>query len=162
MCIASVSPFWLKFHSGLAEEKKTQTNLLEYTKRILLFLLKLLPSSIPTSKPQGPSYARPQLPFPDAGARPCKPQETFISIKRHLGLKDVLCGRDVILCSIPGSPCRGPTARSPPPCELQSEQRRSRGPRARLRWRLRASSGHDLPVTVAVPLSVCLEQQQYN
>lgn len=67
-------------------------------------------------------------------ASPRRP--SFLS--KGIWVIDALCGRDVILCSIPGSPCRSPTPRSPPPCELQSEQWLSRGPRARLSW----SRGH--------------------
>lgn len=132
-------------------------NFIVFTKDHSYFHLQYLPLN-----PRAHLMPGPQLSFPDAGARPHKPQETFISIKRHLDLRDVWCGRDLTLCSIPGAPCRSPMSTSPTPSDVQLEQWLSPGPRARLSSRLQASSGHHLPVTVAVPLSVCLEQQQYN
>lgn len=97
--------------------------------------------------------------FPDAGARPCNPQEACISSRRHLELKDELAGT----CS----PC--PSAQAAP-AELPyphawrtavcGPNRGPQGPSARPSWRLRPSwsGGHSLPVTVAVPLSVHLER----
>lgn len=165
VCIALVSLFWLIFHSGLAEER-TKT-CLNTQKEIVLTKDHSYchPPNPPQLWPLNPSAlltpgTQPSL--PDAGARPHNPQETCISIKRRLELKDELAGTGLILSSGPGAPCKSPISASPTHSDLQFEPWLSNGPSTTLSSRLQASSDENLPLTVGVPFSVHLEPYQDN
>ena len=152
--------FWLICHSGLAAEiKKTCLNIQKeffFTKDHGYCHLPYLPQLWPlhSSPPLTPG-TQPLL--PDAGARAHNPQETRISFRRHLELKDELAGTGLTLSSSPGTPCQCPAFASPTHSDLQLEPWLSHWPSGRLRSSLQASSGEKLALPVVVPLPVHLE-----